>query len=305
MSKSTQELTTLRFAGPRFEGGGLEIDVLPELVAYKRLVLETAKELWRRDHPGRERLPKGFEESVAIKFFRLDKGSTVVPLMREIAEGQLPNLIEDELDQAAEIIEATIEAAADDRLPPDILPKPVIPLFEEFGKSLGEGECIYARARKRPNEVKYTREIRQRVATWLERTYEDVVDLIGEVRSTDLDPLNFTLRLDDNRKVPAKFETSQEALITEALREHATRRLRIRGRAEFSSLDGSMRRILRVDEIRPLAIGEVEFDPNARPIWETLAEIGAQVPAKEWARVPRDLSEHLDHYLYGTPKDEE
>jgi hypothetical protein len=42
-----------------------------------------------------------------------------------------------------------------------------------------------------------------------------------------------------------------------------------------------------------------------RPIWEVLAEIGARVPAKEWAKVPRDLSERLDHYLYGAPKNEE
>jgi hypothetical protein len=304
MAKLTQELTTLRFSGPRFEEGGLEIDVLPELVAYKRIVLETAKELWRRDHPGHERLPKGFEESVAIKFFRLEKGSTAVPLMREIGEGQLPNLIDDELDQAAEIIEATIEAIGENRMLPEGLPKPVIPLFEELGKNLGEDECIYARARNRPNEVKYTQKVRQQLAAWLERTYEDVIDLTGEVRSTDLDPLNFTLRLDDNRKIPGKFDPSQEAVITEALREHATRRLRIRGRAEFSSLDGSMRRILSVDEVRPLAVGEAQFDPSAKPIWEVLAEIGARVPAEEWAKVPRDLSEHLDHYLYGTSKEE-
>lgn len=173
--------------------------MLPELVAYKHIVVETAKELWRRRNPDRERLPKGFEESVAIKFFRLEKGSTMVPLMREISEGQLPNLIDDELDQAAEIIEATIEAAGEGRILPENLPKPVIPLFEELGKTLGEGECMYAKARNRPSEVKYTHEVRHRLATWLERTYEDIVDLTGEVRLAGLDGCNFTIRLDDGR----------------------------------------------------------------------------------------------------------
>ena len=40
----TRELTTLRFDGPRFEDHGLEIDVLPELIAYKKILLETTKE---------------------------------------------------------------------------------------------------------------------------------------------------------------------------------------------------------------------------------------------------------------------
>jgi hypothetical protein len=42
-----------------------------------------------------------------------------------------------------------------------------------------------------------------------------------------------------------------------------------------------------------------------RPIWEVAREIGSSVPDAEWAKVPKDLAENLDHYLYGTPKPEE
>jgi predicted DNA-binding antitoxin AbrB/MazE fold protein len=44
------------------------------------------------------------------------------------------------------------------------------------------------------------------------------------------------------------------------------------------------------------------FDPNAPPIEEKLRAIVADVPQEEWDRLPADLSEHLDHYIYGTPK---
>ena len=47
------------------------------------------------------------------------------------------------------------------------------------------------------------------------------------------------------------------------------------------------------------------YDPEARPIWEIAAEIGARVPKEVWARVPDDLSINLDHYLYGSAKEEE
>ena len=44
------------------------------------------------------------------------------------------------------------------------------------------------------------------------------------------------------------------------------------------------------------------FDPNAAPIEDELAEIFTDVPAAEWSKLPPDLSDHLDHYIYGTPK---
>lgn len=33
------------------------------------------------------------------------------------------------------------------------------------------------------------------------------------------------------------------------------------------------------------------------------AEIAKDVPDSEWEKLPRDLAQNLDHYLYGTPKD--
>ena len=51
-----------------------------------------------------------------------------------------------------------------------------------------------------------------------------------------------------------------------------------------------------------LASEKEEFDPNAMPIEEKLRAIMADVPQEEWDRLPADLTDHLDHYIYGTPK---
>jgi hypothetical protein len=47
---------------------------------------------------------------------------------------------------------------------------------------------------------------------------------------------------------------------------------------------------------------EKERDPNAPPIEEKLRAIWADVPEEEWNRLPPDLTDNLDHYIYGTPK---
>jgi Arc/MetJ-type ribon-helix-helix transcriptional regulator len=41
---------------------------------------------------------------------------------------------------------------------------------------------------------------------------------------------------------------------------------------------------------------------SEEPIWETIVRLGRQVPDEEWARVPTDLAQNVDHYLYGAPK---
>jgi len=37
-----------------------------------------------------------------------------------------------------------------------------------------------------------------------------------------------------------------------------------------------------------------QYDDSVPPIWESVAKLGAAVPAEEWDRVPTDLSVNLD-----------
>ena len=87
----------------------------------------------------------------------------------------------------------------------------------------------------------------------------------------------------------------------EALRQHREARLRIKGLAEFNQVDRSLRRLLRVDHAEIVTRGLPAYDESARPIWEVIAEIGAQAPAETWADVPSDLSVRIDEYIYGKP----
>ena len=45
-----------------------------------------------------------------------------------------------------------------------------------------------------------------------------------------------------------------------------------------------------------------EVDASARPIEDVLPDLASRVPEGDWARLPDDLTDNLDHYLYGTPK---
>src|SRR5436853_465952 len=41
---------------------------------------------------------------------------------------------------------------------------------------------------------------------------------------------------------------------------------------------------------------------DRKPVWERILERTAAIPDEEWDKLPTDLAEQHDHYLYGTPK---
>ncbi|MBO1351572.1 MAG: hypothetical protein EBE86_031295 [Hormoscilla sp. GUM202] len=48
----------------------------------------------------------------------------------------------------------------------------------------------------------------------------------------------------------------------------------------------------------------ISLEPEEKPLWKRLMEIGARVPDEEWAKLPRDLARNFEHYMYGAPKEE-
>lgn len=40
---------------------------------------------------------------------------------------------------------------------------------------------------------------------------------------------------------------------------------------------------------------------DGRRLIDDLGRLGEEVPAEEWSKLPADLTDNLDHYLYGTP----
>jgi len=304
--KAKRPLVTHTFKGKRFEDHGLDLDVLPDLFAYKQLLVETAKALWRRNHPDRERLPKNFEDVLALKFFTIQAGSAAVPIMREFKNEDQADFWKsqpaDELDTAVELVNAAIVAAHHRESLPADLPQNIIPLFGDYGKTLREGESVELTSERTRTTARYTRSAQQELLTRMTAVYTDVVDYTGEVRAVDLGGTTFSLKLDNGSKIAGRFTGEQEVMVTEALREHVRCRLRVTGIAEFFPA-GEIKSIIKVKELTIQPAGEPPFDPQARPIWEVVAELGATVSRKEWEKVPADAARNAEHYLYGALKD--
>ncbi len=227
------DLATLRFWGTRFERHTLDVECTAELVAYRKLVLECAKSLWRRKHANRQRLPRRFEEGFRLEFERVEPGSAAVPIRRLLLDPQ-QSLLDDEFAEAVDLIDAAIDAAAQDDLLPEALPPNVIPLFAEFGRSLRPDEILYVCSQRSAREAPCNAQARERLANWVTQVHEGRVEVSGEVRMANLGPGKFTLQVTEVAyPIEGRFAPSQEALVLEALKAHREVRLRVTGLAEF------------------------------------------------------------------------
>lgn len=304
MEKRRYQLVTQTFTGPRFRDHGLDIDVLPELIAYKKILIETAKEIWWRKHPDRERIQRNFEASLRLKFYRLVEGSVAIPLEREIEieEGTFDFAIpRDELDEAVDLVEDAIAAGSDDNPLPESFPKNVIPLFEQLGRTLEADEAIEfdppntEGARKR---VVYNARVRLHILERATGEFTDLVTLTGEVRAADLDGSSFILRRPDGAKLPGRFSPEHEDKITQALKEHESCSIAVEGSATFHP-DGQFKRIETITNLHVIPKQGMPYREETKPIWEIASEIAQEVPAEDWDSVPTDASRRLDHYLSG------
>jgi Arc/MetJ-type ribon-helix-helix transcriptional regulator len=75
----------------------------------------------------------------------------------------------------------------------------------------------------------------------------------------------------------------------------------------FSSVDAAM---TEAASLLLQQLGQAQASPPAgggtveehKPVWERILERTANIPDEEWDKLPTDLAEQHDHYLYGTPK---
>jgi len=291
---------THRFVGERYSDNGLPVESLSELVALRKILLETAKALWRRNNPDRERLPANFEGDFELRFYEVARGSVGVTLERyvEVEESLFDEVPQDELTEAVQLIVDSADAARGDQPLPSGMPKLVLPLFDEYGRTLDKDERFELLSPQRGSPVEYSAETRMRLSSWVESEYEDITFIVGEIRAADLDGCKFKLRLDDGSKIQGEFTPDREEMVIEALRQHETQKLRLKAIGVYDALTRKLKKLKQIEDYWLDTPEDSQYDDSAEPVWKKVVRIGASVPEEAWKGVPTDLSEKIDSFLY-------
>ena len=303
MSGQWKEVVRLGFKGERFRDHALDLSALAELSQFQKLVAETAKALWRGRNPNRERLPGHFEQRTRLCLRRIDDGSAVAPLEVYVEEPEEPGLWDREpveVNEAIELAHGVFEAGEKGAPLPKGLPRHLVAEYAKWGQSLADDEEIELQPPGKP-PARVSARCRKALSAFVEEPYEAAVDLCGEVLEADVRHRRFQLWVDGNTSVLASFDEAQEETVTTALKEHRSVRVRVAGRGEHSA-SGQILRVPQVERLDVVEPSAREYDTSVPPIEDVLAAIAAEVPKEEWDKLPPDLSDQLDHYIYGVPR---
>lgn len=304
MSGQWKEVARLYFKGERFRDHALDLSAVSELRQFQKIVAETAKALWRKANPDRERLPRYFEDRTRLCLRRIEEGSAAAPLEVFIEEPPQKALWEPEPEEVNEAIDLAYRvygAAHEDTSLPDEFPKELLTEYARWGQGLSDDEVLeFAPPGK--SAARVTARERERLTALTEPQYEDEVDVVGQVLEADVRQRKFQLWLDHRTSVHVSFTEEQEAEVTTALKGHKIMRLKARGRGEFTP-QGVLQQIMSVDSLVLVRNEEPAFDAAAPAIEDVLADLAKEVPDEEWDRLPRDLTDKLDDYLYGVSEE--
>src|SRR5690606_31528391 len=130
-----------RLVGPRFDGS-IPVEVLGEFGAYREIIVELAKELYRRTK-SRKHVPKHFADQFQLHLAgSIEEGSAIATLARPFVEGSagLAPPSPDEFDEARDYLNEALEEFESTGSLPSDFPGNVIPLFGAFGKRLNDDE---------------------------------------------------------------------------------------------------------------------------------------------------------------------
>lgn len=191
-SDSSDIFARVRFSGGRFDSHTIPLEVLPDLAAYKRLLVEVAKMLFKKNNGNRVRVPKGFEESFQIGLKRIEGGQSAVAEMPRIYPGITSNQPQTKLqfpanedqysdekyaefDEARKYIDDLIEHVGKIGNVPSDFPVELAGFFNPFGQNLRTDE--FAEFGFGTNKiVRYDTFIRKKIVLSREKTYENSVD---------------------------------------------------------------------------------------------------------------------------------
>lgn len=204
-----------RFTGTRFDEHTLPVEVARDLAAYEELVIELAKHLWLTDHPGRERVPKGFEKGFSLHLEGMVGEGSAQPLLAWVAAGTLALAAgsANYFEQARDLVAECVSASAAGQPLPDKFPKTLLDYFNVFGRSLRDGEAVDLPRPGTASAAVLNPERRKALVLAARKVYTKDVELSGTIEETDWAKQTFRLRLKDGAAVVVPLpDAFQEAV---------------------------------------------------------------------------------------------
>ncbi|MCX3264220.1 hypothetical protein [Pedobacter agri] len=251
MKNNQKKFLTPTLEGDRFKTKSVPVEFLQELSVIQDLIFELAKDIYKKEHPTRSRLPNHFLDGISLRLLDIKKGSSIMELDLDTSEIEALDLSNDTysyLEKAKNLLIKDLENI-DIEDNNSILSKPKYAnYFIRIGRHLRPNETMFLNRTGRKKYGKLTDDIRAKV---LNRPYVgltiDKFEIYADVTSIDKKNQTFTIS-ESGLLVSASLALIDIQLLVKSLADvELVTKVLIKGTGKFDST-GRLQVIDRVDE---------------------------------------------------------
>ena len=215
-----------RLIGARFESHSIPLELLKNLAALEKVIIEVAKLEFLKDHPNRRRVPRGFTDGIELKLTGIEDGSAILEISLFADKLPLPEK-KYYFERARDVIIRAIGDAEESKAIIDILPEKTLRYFDKIRRGLREDEAIEF---IRPNSqfsVRLTSMVKERYADitseqrtqYIPSTVKQLkagTTVRGTVPEINQGDMTFQIQLFDGQQVKAPIAPQHFDAILEA-----------------------------------------------------------------------------------------
>lgn len=204
---TTETFAFLRLTGGRFEAGdgSMPVDTLPELVAFRDVIVAVAEETWRAHNPGKKRLPNHYGDQLKLRVEGFKEGSSR-PVMTRPREAIVAP--PDDFDRARDLVTETIESLHGEGKLLAEFPAACVPKLSRLGRTLEPAEIFVlghpSNAEKRASLDYGTRQVLRALQGGSSAKVR-TLSLMGDLVDWDLDKRGFGLRLNSGTVIRGRY----------------------------------------------------------------------------------------------------
>ncbi len=272
--------------------------------------MEVARWMYLDQFPRRKRTPRGFTQNFALHLTQVEPGSAIPVLERPLPHGCLVHdAFSEWFDKARDRVLDTIQAASNGQSLDDLLPKPLLAYFDQFGRFLREDERIeFTRADAANDVVIYDNRVRKTLVLQSAAVYRTEESVRGSMSELNLENRTFTLKLISGEKVVGQFSDELRDAALGALSAYGESLVMVEGAVVRDQTDSRKRieQVTRIESLDPLDIpARLESLALLRDGWMDgqgvrLPLVGLTWLSKAWAEAWPD--EVALPYAYPTPE---
>lgn len=244
-----------RLIGKRFSGCAIPLEFLKDLAVLEEMIVEVAKNEFRKENPDRQRSPRGFTEGIELKLTGIEDGSAVPIISLVVAATTLFSPDNQKyFERAREAVINAIGAAERNETITNYLPEKTLGYFDKMGRSLKNGEAIEFTSPTHSIPAKLTRETRKRLilASANVKEITEEISIRGTVPEMDQDDMTFEIQLlVDGCKITAPIAAQHLDTILDAFNGYKNgTRILLQGIGRYNRND----RLQRVESIEHISI---------------------------------------------------